>query len=637
MVGAAGSNQTPKVRTTATALSYNASTSALTATTFVGALSGNASTATALTSGDKSITGSLTVDGNLTINGTTTTLNARELTIDDKNIELGSVVIKTGLQATLETGTNLVTLTTGNTSGVISGQVLNRTSGIGDFGNSGTSDIILVGDIISSTSFTVVDMGGAAFNHAFAGAITFSIEGASDFSANGGGITLKGTTDKTILWNINNGTWDFSHAASIPSGIFSGNIQVGGSILSSNSLSTGTLSLNFGVSSSDELFSTIRATSSGAKTSSFASNIISATTTSSTSSIIKTGLRLESTGTWNGAGAVNRALFIIATGGTTNKAIVVDSGDTDLKNLTVDGTMLLGTEAGKATLQYTTNQARTYTIPDAGTTANFVMTAGAQTINGAKTFNDLRIGSTANLALVTTTNGTVTTRTLFNNTGTPAALSTSSTSLVTEQTIAKGLVTVNNAAQNNNTGNAIYAPNSAGTHGQLLRSSGGTTAPIFEYMGQALTSDSSRIGTTAYTTDLSYDLQANASYQIIFNGGWYRSGGITCTMNFTVNFNSTSGSPRLVGSGFYATSENATSFTNFYLNHSSATDAAAGTGFATANEVTNRQNIRIWFNGYIRVGGTAVTIRVRTNNSVSTSPAQVGLKAGSGLIVTRLA
>jgi hypothetical protein len=45
-VGAAGSNQTPKVRTTATAFSFNASTNTLSATTFAGALSGNATSAT---------------------------------------------------------------------------------------------------------------------------------------------------------------------------------------------------------------------------------------------------------------------------------------------------------------------------------------------------------------------------------------------------------------------------------------------------------------------------------------------------------------------------------------------------------------------------------------------------------------
>jgi hypothetical protein len=48
--------------------------------------------------------------------------------------------------------------------------------------------------------------------------------------------------------------------------------------------------------------------------------------------------------------------------------------------------LVVGTQANKATLAYTTNAARTYSIPDAGGNANFVMTAGNQTIGGIKTF-----------------------------------------------------------------------------------------------------------------------------------------------------------------------------------------------------------------------------------------------------------
>jgi hypothetical protein len=174
MVGAAGSNQTPKVRTTAQAFIFNASSNTLTVN-------------------------NLTVANNFTVDGTTTTLNTRELTVDDKNIELGSVIAKTGLVATLATGTNSVTLTTGNTSGVIPGQVLTKTSGTGVFGTGAR-----VGAISSATVFTVVNAAGAALNHVTAGSITFTIEGASDASAAGGGITLKGTTDKTIIWNNSN-------------------------------------------------------------------------------------------------------------------------------------------------------------------------------------------------------------------------------------------------------------------------------------------------------------------------------------------------------------------------------------------------------------------------------------------------
>ena len=56
-------NQSPFIDS---GLLYNANTNALTATTFVGALTGNADTATALTVGDKTVTGNLTVTGKIT-------------------------------------------------------------------------------------------------------------------------------------------------------------------------------------------------------------------------------------------------------------------------------------------------------------------------------------------------------------------------------------------------------------------------------------------------------------------------------------------------------------------------------------------------------------------------------------------
>ncbi len=81
-----------------------------------------------------SIGGNLTVSGNLTVNGTTTTINATTLTVDDKNIELGSVTTPT------------------NTT------------------------------------------------------------------ADGGGITLKGTTDKTIIWDNANTNWTSSESWNLVTG-----------------------------------------------------------------------------------------------------------------------------------------------------------------------------------------------------------------------------------------------------------------------------------------------------------------------------------------------------------------------------------------------------------------------------------
>ena len=84
--------------------------------------------------GTTTINNNVTVTGNLTVNGTTTTLNATTITVDDINIELGSVTTPT------------------------------------------------------------------------------------DTTANGGGITLKGTTDKTIVWDSANSNWTSNQDWNIPTG-----------------------------------------------------------------------------------------------------------------------------------------------------------------------------------------------------------------------------------------------------------------------------------------------------------------------------------------------------------------------------------------------------------------------------------
>jgi hypothetical protein len=76
-------------------------------------------------------------------------------------------------------------------------------------------------------------------------------------------------------------------------------------------------------------------------------------------------------------------------------ALVLNASTTaNASSLVMNGTVALGTQVNKATVTYTTNTARTYTLPDAGANADFVMTAGNQTIAGNKTFsNDVTISS----------------------------------------------------------------------------------------------------------------------------------------------------------------------------------------------------------------------------------------------------
>lgn len=69
-------------------------------------------------------------------------------------------------------------------------------------------------------------------------------------------------------------------------------------------------------------------------------------------------------------------------------------------NLTGVANLVMGTQANKATITYATNTVRTYTLPDAGADASFVMSEGTQTINGAKTFSN-NVAMSANLAVDT--------------------------------------------------------------------------------------------------------------------------------------------------------------------------------------------------------------------------------------------
>jgi len=97
----------------------------------------------------------VTITGNLTVNGSTTTVNSTTVTVDDKNLELGSVASP------------------------------------------------------------------------------------SDTTADGGGITLKGATDKTILWENDTDSWDFSENVNIVSGkVFR---VAGTSVLSATTLGSGVI------------------------------------------------------------------------------------------------------------------------------------------------------------------------------------------------------------------------------------------------------------------------------------------------------------------------------------------------------------------------------------------------------------
>lgn len=74
------------------------------------------------------------------------------------------------------------------------------------------------------------------------------------------------------------------------------------------------------------------------------------------------------------------------------------------------------------------------------------------------------------------------------------ALTSSGTNLVTERAVFYGLAKINNASQTSNVN--IYAPTSAGTAGYILKSSGGTAAPVWDTVDSLLSAYVKKSGDT---------------------------------------------------------------------------------------------------------------------------------------------
>ena len=165
-------------------------------------------------SGTVTVYSDLYVGGDLSVNGAVTTINTNTLTVDDKNIELGyigsGVFSTTGTIGTVTgTGPYIATITNLTGNNVIPGQIITATAGTGTLG-SGT---VTVASVVSKTSITVSSSATMT-----AGTIT-NITGGNptDLTANGGGITLKGATDKTIIWDNTNSNWTSSENFNVAS------------------------------------------------------------------------------------------------------------------------------------------------------------------------------------------------------------------------------------------------------------------------------------------------------------------------------------------------------------------------------------------------------------------------------------
>jgi len=139
---------------------------------------------------DLTVVGDTTINGSLVVNGTLTSINANTIEVDDKEIELGSVVATTFSAVCVDnTNTiNNITVSTAN-AGLIAGMEVTSTTG-GISVPLGTTIVSVSGDT-ATLSNSVTGSGTA----------TFTTPGATDLTADQGGIRIKGDTDKRLYYD----------------------------------------------------------------------------------------------------------------------------------------------------------------------------------------------------------------------------------------------------------------------------------------------------------------------------------------------------------------------------------------------------------------------------------------------------
>ena len=359
-------------------------------------LSDNAGSLTVSGSGPVSF-GNTTITGNLTVNGTTTTINSATLAVDDKNLELGSVATISGLTGTIvSSATTSIITGLSSTVGMIPGQALTKVSGTGIFGTSP-----LVTSIDSATQITITSNTANTL-----GSITFDVGGATDATANGGGITLLGATNKTIVWDSTNLNWTSSEHWNIATGkTFKINAI---DVLSATTVLGSATGITVGGTST---------TTVGLGTNTSAANTV-------TVGGAITGNILKIAGTTGGtvnltsdvtSGIVN--IFTGSTGGTVNLAT---SGSNSINLGGSGSTITVGGTAGNGTLSISGNSGSgTATVTSNVTSGIINMFAG---VTGA-----INIGGGASTITVGTSTGNSTLQIQGNNTSGTATITTNIT------------------------------------------------------------------------------------------------------------------------------------------------------------------------------------------------------------------
>lgn len=175
--------------------------------------------------------------------------------------------------------------------------------------------------------------------HVYGGEVQVGSSGASCATAINGAIRFSGTT----LYYCTGTTWTtIGSSGGTPAGS-NGQVQFNnsGAMGADSNFNWDNTNKRLGIGTATPT-SLLHTYDSAAKTAAYTGVLHSVLDTSSTASVNKVGMDIESTGTWNGTSAVNTALVVNATGGTTNYAATFSGGNVGI-----------GTTSPSTTLQVT--------------------------------------------------------------------------------------------------------------------------------------------------------------------------------------------------------------------------------------------------------------------------------------------
>jgi len=195
-----------------TGISYNNNTGVISTTQDL-TTAGTPTFTTVNTTGNATVGANLTVTGDLTVNGTTTTVNSTTVSVDDKNIELGSVSSPTDVTAngggiTLKGSTDKTINWVSSTAAWTSSEHLALAAGKTIILNGSTSGTVTVQvpAAAGTTTITLPATTGTVVTTGDSGTVTNTMLAGSINTNKISGLAASATTDTTDASNITSGT-----------------------------------------------------------------------------------------------------------------------------------------------------------------------------------------------------------------------------------------------------------------------------------------------------------------------------------------------------------------------------------------------------------------------------------------------